>query len=593
MVSYGYKNTLTENKQGISKRYVLQVSDINYYETSKDGNYNQGRSDLFNSWQADNKDSTFNLTRAGYLIRGNRMDFKESPIVAAQFPSRESGETLRINVGDFVIVEEYYKDYLPIVVGILFSKNSTWDNSLKTNERPISPVLELPGSSGKHYTYNPLYLTFLNGYTATDTFFGVWYDRFVKFNSSDTYKNFKSLNSYNSWVSDVLKNPKRDEVTTENILRIVEDPFDNNKMEHSFYLGQNNFPYRPDSVFDVTSSDHQSKKTDAVLKSTSGVSILDTYNLQNTDKYPKSLPTQTLNQLNYTSYDEIINQTLSDLRKSSQVGEFLNADLPLDPKEVREIRIGRSKLLISDLQGDGKELFITLKSASDQGISFIYKENDQDWSQVRIRGSMGESILLESYGKPNNATSRISMKGVSGQIFEMYEDTNTDNNYIYLLSTDTVTGKNDYSTLTGASYFLATNKSTPTLSRLGIQHGLTNKKTILTGSYDSLGYSFMQLASDDITIDTNKNISFGSSSNQINLASSGTIVNPSPGIARIGDRVKIILNPVDLTALALLIKPYILSSTPITGIFSSTTTPTTPALDTSVITSGSTKVFSG
>lgn len=203
---------------------------------------------------------------------------------------------------------------------------------------------------------------------------------------------------------------------------------------------------------------------------------------------PLTLQTFANDKVKNTAYDEVINDILSQIR--TKAGNIANADLPYEPKEEKQIRLGRNKLLISDMHGDGKQIFMTFKTRRDQQISFILNEDADLISQVRIRGAYGESMLLESKGTNISSPefSRFTYKGIQGQLFEVYDDAQTNKNYIYMLSSDDTNAGPDY-LLSKASYFLISNDSIPTgtgFTRLTNNVGIPNVgPTTAMGVYDT------------------------------------------------------------------------------------------------------------
>jgi len=397
----------------------------------------------------------------------------------------------------------------PIALGVVYSETTTWAAAVKNYERPIPPQLESPGSTGTLYNYNAIYGTYVPTYEPTDSAAGVWYDRFIKFPVGYFVRDKRSLPAYNPWYKTALEEKKTG--VADILLNIVEDWSCLYRPEKFFYLERNRMPFRPDPVFDTTSETHPSIATEPVIKSKAGIGFFDNRTSKDwTDKFPMPLSVQSVPDSSLsTAYDEIINASLEELRRNNKNVD--NAELPLEPRVVQEIKIGRNKLVISDIYGDGTSVFITLKNEHDAGISIVYsefteceevkkdcqtyKEGSAEYvkdipdgkgtrtitgtydsantncdgkkiSQVRIRGPLGEALLLESYGtSPTDSYSRIVARGIGGQLFELYDDLETGSNYIYGLSTNTGGGAENWSMTTG-SFFLAGIGALPSFLRL-------------------------------------------------------------------------------------------------------------------------------
>ena len=324
------------------------------------------------------------------------------------------------------------------------------------------------------------------------------------------------------------------------MLNILEDWNCLYRNEKFFYLERNRWPWRPDPVFDTTSFTHQQSVPDAVIASSHGVGYFDDRASKDwTDKYPRPLSQQTVPDIaKHTAYDEIINATLAEYRRNHK--NISNAELPLEPRVVKEIRIGRNKLFISDVYGDGTSVILTLKNEKDAGISIVYqefteceevnkncqsyKESDTEYikeipdgtgtktysqtqdsanvacdgkkiSQVRLRGPLGESVLIESYGtSESDAYSRVVARGIGGQLFELYDDLESGSNYIYGLSSTVDDTKEDWA-LSRGSFFLAATNTLPSFLRLTNNSIISSvpsnfEQLVLQGSFSSSRQSF-------------------------------------------------------------------------------------------------------
>ena len=468
----------------------------------------------------------------GLRIRGRRTDQTNVPPINILFPATYGGVVANVRVGDLVQVLDDPAIPTPIALGVVYSQTTTWSEAVKNYERPIPPQLESPGSTGSLYNYNAIYGTYIPTYHPTDANAGVWYDRFIKFPVGYFVKDKRSLPAYNEWFAEALKEKKTG--ISDILLNIMEDWSCLYRQEKFFYLERNRMPYRPDPVFDTTSQTHQSIASEPVIKSRHGVGFFDDRSDKSwTDKFPMPLTIQSVPDSAKTSaYDEIINASLEELRRNKKNVD--DAELPLEPRVVQEIKIGRNKLIISDVYGDGTNVFITLKNEHDAGISIVYteftectevnkncqtyKEGSAEYvaeipegegtqtisgtydsantacdgkkiSQVRIRGPLGESLLLESYGTSDtDAYSRIVARGIGGQLFELYDDLESGSNYIYGISTD-VSGGDDIWSLGQGSFFLAGLGALPNFLRLRNNPGLVDilsaNKYVVHGIFDN------------------------------------------------------------------------------------------------------------
>lgn len=465
-------NSPMHNRRVKKNKYIVRVTSINHSETKNNTGIPND-----NVWVQQDFDY-------GIAIRGLRIDFTNNPTITAIIPYRLGGDIDYPNIGDYVIVEENVGGLWPFVVGVVHSlsqlsdvdvppevewEKDTWDNGVKNFSRPMAPTLESPGNRGRQYNYNPVYMTYHEKYTddrATEPYFGAWYDRFVLFDSSETYKNKKPFITFNeSWIREGLAS---DQKGWQDILLYMLDNVSNpKKLEDYFYLEEGRQAYRPDPVFDTTSGDHQLLESDPILRNElGGTDIFSAATPDNWDQYPmpqRLQPDYENEKLELTAYDEVINDILSKIRKNSR--NIANADLPYEPKEEKQIRIGRNKLVIADMHGDGKSIMMTLKTAADQQMTMMFNDNGQDkLSQLRLRGFFGESLLIESYGSSKaDAASRFTYKGLDGQLVEAYDNAETSQNYIYLMSSEGSEMQQDY-TLNRGSYFLLANDTVPSAS---------------------------------------------------------------------------------------------------------------------------------
>lgn len=521
--------------------FNLQVTNINHYETvenvsnSLNSSYYEPYEDYKNTEEVDFTGNSGSNILHSKAITGLRTDYQENSLSNVMVPVKHSGHVPLVNIADLALVQMFDDGNKPIHVGAMHSKRSTWLNAIQSFERPIPPTLEMRGSSGEVYTYNPIYITYHPSYEPTDQYFGekedkIWYERFVLFESSDIYRNKKNFVEYNEWLKDTFEKVKFSKSTNktsaresgaEHVLKLVENPEDLSFMDKFFYLKDKNYPFRPDPIFDVKSPFHQSKSDAAVVKTDSGVDL----GLTNLDKSALDLYPVTHTHLDVseakllkTAYDETINSVLSNLRTGAKFlnEDFLkdvvkfdpdsaNANVPFEFKESREIRIGRNKLFMADVYGNQAQLFSTFKTAKDQGLTMIYHNDAAEISQVRLRGNLGESILLESRAKSNDF-SRINLKGVSGQIFEMVDSNEGQKNFIHMVTSYKEFISPEWG-LTDATYLMLGNNSVidsekrlsnnPVISHYDGRAGSSGRYTVRGAYEDKLHHAYNALLIDE------------------------------------------------------------------------------------------------
>lgn len=476
--------------------FEIVVTDIHHYETDKNdsNSLNSGAFTPYEDLEKSGEDIEFTGDTGSNIghsksIRGLRPDMKENSLGNVLVPVKHSGHVPHINIADTALVQFLADNNKALHVGAMHSKKTTWLKAIENFQRPVPPTLEMRGSSGDLYTYNPMYITYHPKYEPTEQYFGskedkIWYERFILFDSSDIYRNKKNFVDYNSWLKETYEKykgagEKQIDIAkssgAEHILKMLEDPTDVFFMNKFFYLKNKNYPFRPDPIFDINSPFHQSKSVDAVVKTEDGVDLgLTSLKKDVLDLYPVTHTHLEISEakLLKTAYDETINSFLSNIRintKQKADSEKLlgkiekfepdtaNANVPFEFKESREIKIGRNKLFMADVYGDQSQLFSTFKTAKDQGLTMLYHSDAAEISQVRLRGNLGESILLESRAKSNDF-SRINLKGVSGQIFEMVDSIEGQKNFIHMVTSYKEFISPEWS-LTDATYLMLGNNS--------------------------------------------------------------------------------------------------------------------------------------
>lgn len=511
------------------------ITDVYHYETYDNDSHSWNSSSVSPATNdpsksevlPDNETTFIELTGYSGLnikhsksVKGSRSDYQQNSLLNIFVPPKHSGHVPFTAVGDYALVHLVDQVNKPLYVGALHSKSSNWTNAIEKFERPVPPSLEMRGSYGEVVTYNSIYLTYHPKYKPSGQYFGkekedqIWYDRFVLFESGDIYRNKKNLIDYNEWIKDTFENK---EEGSETILRLVEDPTNLKYMDRFFYLKSKNYPFRPDPVFDFHSSYHQSITDDSVIKTKSGVN----FNFaalssgSSLDVYPVTHTHLSLSnsKLLKTAYDETINQTLAEVREKAKlkytsiynteeikfVPDIANKNVPFEFKESREIRLGRNKIVMADVYGDQSQLFMTFKTAKDQGLTTFYHRDGYELSQIRLRGNLGESLLIES---KSTDFSRLNLKGVSGHIHELF-DNKADKNFIYSLTSDSSQLSQSWG-LSKASYLMIANKQVDGGSRVGnnvaVSHyngraGASGRYNI-NGVYDGAHHTYSALLLD-------------------------------------------------------------------------------------------------
>lgn len=524
------------------KTFSLLVTDIFHYETTNNESHALNSAGFEPFEDKDRTGDDIELTgnpgrniKHSKTIKGIRTDFQGTSLSNILVPVKHSGHVPLVNVGDYALIAVSDDPTKPLYTGAVHSKNTNWAEAIKRFERPVPPSLEMRGSTGEVMTYNPVYITYHQSYKPTEKYFGtkeeqIWYDRFVLFESSDIYRNKKNFADYNKWIKDAFE----DKVSgAETILKLIEDPSDLNYMDRFFYLNDGNYPFRPDPVFDTYSPYHQEGNSSAVVSTVGGVSFgFQEISIDFLDNYPLTYKHLNISEskLLKTAFDEVINQTLSEVRASAKlrneeflkdttafqpsetsesatgdkfVADLQNKNVPFEFKESREIRIGRNKLIIADVYGDDTKLFTTLKTSKDQGLTFFYDEGASQVSQVRLRGNLGESMLIES---KSDGFSRINLKGYSGQINEMF-DNEVEENYLYMVTSNASEMSSNWN-LSKASYFIVANKSLPkTFKRIHNNPVLTHydSRASSTGRYSVAGvYDSVHHAYNALLLDPSK-----------------------------------------------------------------------------------------
>lgn len=526
--------------------FELVVSRIHHYETHKNDS-NALNSGNFIPYEDNDKTGDFieftgdagsNIGHSK-SINGLRIDFKENSLANVLVPIKHSGHVPHVNIADSALVQFLDDNNKALYVGSIHSKKSTWTQALEIFQRPVPPTLEMRGSSGELYTYNPVYITYHPKYEPTEKYFGtkedqIWYERFVLFDSSDIYRNKKNFIDYNKWLKDTFEKYKdagQKQIDSarssgaEHILRLVEDPTNLNYMDRFFYLKNKNYPFRPDPVFDINSPFHQSKSASAIIKTDDGVDLgLTNLKKDVLDSYPVTHTHLDVSEskLLKTAYDETINSFLSNIRINAKYkdsesekllkpihGQFIadvaNKDVPFEFKESREIKIGRNKLFMADVYGDQNQLFSTFKTAKDQGLTMLYHNDAAEISQVRLRGNLGESILLESRAKSNDF-SRINLKGVSGHIFEMVDSKEGQKNFIHMVTSYKEFISPEWG-LTDATYLMLGNnsvidsekrlKNNPVIFHYDGRAGTSGRYTVRGAYEDKIHHAYNALLIDE------------------------------------------------------------------------------------------------
>lgn len=525
--------------------FNLTITNIHHYETDKNDS-NTLNSSAFAAYEDSEKtgdeiDFVGNPgENSGHIkaIRGIRYDLRGNSLGNIFVPVKHAGHVPHINIADNALIQVFDDGNKGMYVGSSHSKKTTWLRALEVFDKPVPSTLEMRGSTGDLYTYNPVYITYHPKYVPTELYFGddadkIWYERFVLFDSSDIYRNKRNFIDYNPWLKDTFdkyKDRGTDDLQTartsgaEHVLKLVENPSDLYYMNRFFYLKNKNYPFRPDPVFDVNSPFHQSKDDSAVVRTQDGVDLgLADLSKDVLDVYPVTHTHLDISEskLLKTAYDETINSFLSNIRtaatpkpdtlklllnsKDEFEPDVANADVPFEFKESREIRIGRNKLFMADVYGNQNQLFSTFKTAKDQGLTMIYHNDAAEISQVRLRGNLGESILLESRAKSNDF-SRINLKGVSGQIFEMVDSKEGQKNFIHMVTSYKEFISPEWG-LTDATYLMLGNNSVidsekrlsnnPVIAHYDGRAGTSGRYTVRGAYEDKIHHAYNALLVDE------------------------------------------------------------------------------------------------
>lgn len=304
-----------------------------------------------------------------YLI-GVRTDLPQQ-VITILHPFRNE---IPVEPGDYILVKRLSAGY-SIFVAKLSKK---FDEENRENEKfifkPTIPQFSDKKSFGQSYNSSLINLTYTGSYLKKES--EALYKRFVEFPSYDLYRSNYDVFNYDEKFWDILNDKNEDEISRRYIFHLSENPtykdylLDRNKDE--------NFPFRPDLVFDFTHEYSPKNKQDKLLKLDKKITL---FTEVDTDKYPFLQAKEEVDEnLALTSYDEILN---------TKADGYLGEDI-FYAQEFREIKLGRNKIGLYKISKN--DSFLLLKTSKDQQFAAINFENK---SQLRIRNDDGSSILLE------------------------------------------------------------------------------------------------------------------------------------------------------------------------------------------------------
>ncbi|ABJ91395.1 long tail fiber protein distal subunit [Thermus phage phiYS40] len=305
-----------------------------------------------------------------FYLLGVRTDLPQQ-IITILHPFRNE---IPVEPGDYILVKRLSAGYSIFVAKL----NKKFDEENRENERfifkPTIPQFSDKKSFGQSYNSSLINLTYTGSYLKKEP--DALYKRFVEFPSYDLYRSSYDVFNYDEKFWEILNDKNEDEISRKYIFHLSENPtykdylLDRNKDE--------NFPFRPDLVFDFTHEYSPQNKQDKLLKLDKKITL---FTEVDTDKYPFLQAKEEVGEnLALTSYDEILN---------TKADGYLGEDI-FYAQEFREIKLGRNKIGLYKISKN--DSFLLLKTSKDQQFAAINFENK---SQLRIRNDDGSSILLE------------------------------------------------------------------------------------------------------------------------------------------------------------------------------------------------------
>jgi len=405
-----------------------------------------------------------------YLI-GVRTDLPQQ-VITILHPFRNE---IPVEPGDYILVKRLSAGYSIFVAKL----NKKFEEENRENEKfifkPTIPQFSDKKSFGQSYNSSLINLTYTGSYLKKEP--DALYKRFVEFPSYDLYRSSYDVFNYDEKFWDILNDKNEDEISRKYIFHLSENPtykdylLDRNKDE--------NFPFRPDVVFDFTHEYSPKNKQDKLLKLDKKITL---FTEGDTDKYPFLQAREEIDeQLILTSYDEILN---------TKAEGYLGEDI-FYAQEFREIKLGRNKIGLYKI--NKKDSFLLLKTSKDQQFSAI---NFGNKSQLRIRNDDGSSILLEKSDNFN----RTFISTYPSLLFEQFYKENYQ--HVLILNAEKESFKNlqkSSSSLNDYSFglFLRGNKDT-SLKRTDFTYAnaLSDGQSVIFGAKKHSSFSYITLSSD-------------------------------------------------------------------------------------------------
>ena len=405
-----------------------------------------------------------------YLI-GVRTDLPQQ-VITILHPFRNE---IPVEPGDYILVKRLSAGYSIFVAKL----NKKFEEENRENEKfifkPTIPQFSDKKSFGQSYNSSLINLTYTGSYLKKEP--EALYKRFVEFPSYDLYRSNYDVFNYDEKFWDILNDKNEDEISRKYIFHLSENPtykdylLDRNKDE--------NFPFRPDVVFDFTHEYSPKNKQDKLLKLDKKITL---FTEGDTDKYPFLQAREEIDeQLILTSYDEILN---------TKAEGYLGEDI-FYAQEFREIKLGRNKIGLYKI--NKKDSFLLLKTSKDQQFSAI---NFGNKSQLRIRNDDGSSILLEKSDNFN----RTFISTYPSLLFEQFYKENYQ--HVLILNAEKESFKNlqkSSSSLNDYSFglFLRGNKDT-SLKRTDFTYAnaLSDGQSVIFGAKKHSSFSYITLSSD-------------------------------------------------------------------------------------------------
>lgn len=406
-----------------------------------------------------------------FYLLGVRTDLPQQ-IITILHPFRNE---IPVEPGDYILVKRLSAGYSIFVAKL----NKKFEEENRENEKfifkPTIPQFSDKKSFGQSYNSSLINLTYTGSYLKKEP--DALYKRFVEFPSYDLYRSSYDVFNYDEKFWEILNDKNEDEISRKYIFHLSENPtykdylLDRNKDE--------NFPFRPDLVFDFTHEYSPQNKQDKLLKLDKKITL---FTEVDTDKYPFLQAKEEVDEnLALTSYDEILN---------TKADGYLGEDI-FYAQEFREIKLGRNKIGLYKINKN--DSFLLLKTSKDQQFSAI---NFGNKSQLRVRNDDGSSILLE---KGDNFNRTFISTYPSLLIEHFYKE---NYQHVLILNAEKESFKNlqkSSSSLNDYSFglLLRGNKDT-SLKRtyFTYNNALSGGQSVVFGTKKQNSFSYMTLSSD-------------------------------------------------------------------------------------------------